>query len=163
MSEDLYFKNLNKYPAPEDWIKFASKYGIGPVWLVDDPSLKRSIRVGKEIFVNIRGEFWRNYKALFNAETYEESVVLKFLHEIGHIVRAHPGNPELKITSTGISEEFEKKVSQTPLNEILNDPYEKEAWDFALEIRRNQPELFQKLLSAYKTWYQNYPYAKNWG
>jgi hypothetical protein len=163
MSEDLYFKNLNKYPAPEDWIKFASNYRIGPVWLVDDPSLNRSIRVGKEIFVNIRGEFWRNYKELFNAETYEESVVLKFLHEIGYIVRAHSGDPKLKITSTGISEDFEKKVSQTPLNKILNDPYEKEAWDFALEIRRNQPELFQKLLNAYKTWYQNYPYAKNWG
>jgi hypothetical protein len=158
---ETYFRGLNKYPAPEEWTKYALSYGIGPVWLVDDPSLSRSIRWRKEVFVNIRGDFWRNY-AIFNAQTYEESIVLKFLHEIGHIVKEHKGDPKLKIEPGGICESFEKKVRQTPIGDILEDPAEKEAWDFALDIRKNQPEIFQDLLAVYQRWYQNYPNAVNW-
>jgi hypothetical protein len=159
---DRYLAGLNKYPAPNSWAKYALSLGIGPVWLVDDLSLSRSIRRHKEIFINIRGNFWKNYKKLFGVETYEESIVLKFLHEVGHIIKGHKGNPELKISSTGIQEEFEKKVQQTPLENILNDPWEMEAWDYALDIRKNQPEIFFILLANYKKWYQNYPNAVDW-
>lgn len=163
MNENSYLDMLNKSPAPDRWSKYAINYGIGPAWLVDDPSFPRSIRRHKEIFINIRGDYWRNYKQMFNANNYEESIVLKFLHEIGHIIKDHLGNPDLIISHTGISEEFEEKVKQTPLNRILDDLPEKEAWDFALEIRANNPDQYLELLQAYRDWYTNYPNAVNWG
>ena len=162
MGEDAYLERLNKYSAPDLWVKYASSYEIGPVWLVDDLSFPRSIRRHKEIFINIRGEYWKNYKQLFNAESYEESIVLKFLHEIGHIVRGHGGDPDLKICANGISKEFEEKVKQTPLDKLLDDTSEREAWEFALHIRTNQRDLFDNLLNTYKNWYQSYPNAVNW-
>lgn len=158
---DQYFKKLNKYQAPSEWTEFASKYGAGPVWLVDDPSLSRSIRKNKEIFINIRGNFWKNYKE-FGAESYEETIVLKFLHEIGHIAKNHPGDPHLKITPDGISEESEKRIRGMSLNEVTKDRAEKEAWDFACEIKSNHRDLFNYLLNAYKRWYQSYPKAVQW-
>ncbi|RLI79122.1 hypothetical protein DRP07_10380 [Archaeoglobales archaeon] len=153
MTERSFLDNLNKYEAPTFWKSFARKLGIGPVWLVEDPKLPRSIRIGREIFINIRGDYWRNYQLLFNAQSYEESVVLKFLHEVGHIVSGHSGDPQLRIDERGISEDFERKIRENPLKTVFDNPYEREAWNFALNIRENSPELFQKLLETYKDWY----------
>lgn len=152
MSKKAFLNDLTKYPVPDSWDKYARSWGIGPVWLVDDTRLPRSIRIGKEIYINIRREHWKNYQELFNAQCYEESVVLKFLHEIGHIISKHKGDAELNILPTGINEKFEKKTRQTPLRKILDDPYEKEAWDFALNVRKKEPESYQELLDSYKNW-----------
>lgn len=162
MNDEVFLNNLNKYHAPELWHKYAGGWEIGPIWLVDDTRLPRSVRIGKQIFINIRKEYWKNYKELFNAQCYEESVVLKFLHEVGHIINKHKGDPELKISPTGINEKFEKKIKQTPLKRILDDPYEKEAWDFALNVREKESELYQKLLDSYKDWYEKYPSGINY-
>jgi len=149
-----FFDRLNKFPAPQAWVEFAQGVDlrIGPIWLVDDLSLPRSLRHGEEIFVNIRKEYWQNYR-LLGAKSYEEAIVFKFLHEIGHMLAGHTGTPDLKIDSKGISEEFERKVRQTPLGEIPKDPYEKRAWDYVRSVEDRQPKEFDRLLESFRVWY----------
>jgi hypothetical protein len=148
-----FYDQLNKFQAPQAWVEFAREIDprIGPIWLVDDPSLSRSLRDGGEIFVNTRSEYWEKYRSV-GAASYEEAVVFRFLHEIGHIVAGHTGTTDLQVDSKGISEEFERKIRKTSLVDILKDPYEKQAWDYVRSIKDNQPEKFGCLLESFKVW-----------
>jgi len=148
-----FYDRLNRYSAPQAWVEFAKRIDsrIGPIWLVDDPSLLRSLRDGGETFVSIRSEYWENYRVL-GARSYEEAVVCTFLHEIGHIVASHTGTPGLKIDSKGISEEYERRVRQMSLEDVLKDPREKPALNYVGSIKANQPQEFDRLLESFKVW-----------
>jgi len=149
-----FYNRLNKFPAPDGWVKFAKKIDprIGPIWLVDDPSLPRSLIVGEEIFVNIRREYWENYR-LLGARSYEEAVVCRFLHEIGHIVAGSTGTQGLEIDSKGISQEYERRVRETPLEAVLKDPHEEPAYNYVRNIKDNQPQEFSCLFESFKVWH----------
>ena len=149
-----FYDRLNKFQAPQAWVEFAREIKnsrIGPTWLVDDPSLSRSLRDGGEIFVNTGSEYWENYRSM-GAASYEEAVVFRFLHEIGHIVLGHTGATHLQVDSKGISEEFERKTRETSLVDSLKDSYEKQAWDYVKNIKDNEPEKFGCLLESFKVW-----------
>jgi hypothetical protein len=148
-----FYDRLKKFQAPQAWVEFAREIDsrIGPIWLVDDPSLSRSLRDGGEILVHTGSEYWENYRSV-GAASYEEAVVFRFLHEIGHIVAGHTGTTDLQVDSKGISDEFERKTRQTSLVDILKDPYEKQAWNYVRNIKDNQSERFGLLLESFKVW-----------
>ena len=93
----------------------------------------------------------KDYKELFNAPCYEESAVLESLHEIGHIISKHKGNTEFNTLSTSMNEKFEKRIQQTPLRETLDDPYEKEVWDFVLNARGKNRDYIKGYQNRTKT------------
>jgi len=148
-----FLDGLNKSLAPKEWVEFAKKTNshMGPIWLVDDPSLPRSLRVDVQIFVNIGSAYWENYR-LLGASSYEEAVVFRFLHEIGHIASGHTGDPELEIGSKGISGEFQRRVRQTRIEDLLKDPHERQAWEYVRGIKRDRRQEFDCLLEAFKIW-----------
>ncbi len=151
--EDIFFNSLSKKLAPVEWIKFAHSKGLNNVWLVKDSRLTRSIRriKEKEIFVNIDETYWRNYAGPpIYAKSPEESIVMKFLHEVGHFVSAHSGTEGLVVDKLGISRDFETKVTQQSFFSKMSDSRESEAWQYAISIRDNQKELFKNLLDSYK-------------
>jgi hypothetical protein len=90
---------------------------------------------------------------------YLDLVVLKFLHELGHIVHKHPGSSDIKsINSTGrLNEYYEQKLmnisQEQRINDILNDKHELEAWEFAINCREQASRDFEMLKEAYRTTY----------
>jgi hypothetical protein len=154
-SEDNFFNGLTKFNAPKEWGEFAKSANIIKVWVVNDESLSRSVRriKEKEVYINMRTNAWKNYCVEpINAKTPEESILLKFLHELGHAINNHDGTPELSVTEQGLNPVFENHVRLIPINKRLDSNQEKEAWNFAISIRKNKPVQYEKLLKSYQNW-----------
>ncbi|MEK5036178.1 hypothetical protein MKY96_32535 [Paenibacillus sp. FSL R7-0302] len=137
-------KMSNKKPAPRSWSDLASKFNIVSVQLVNDQRIARSyVDHGENtIYVNEKSEFWMNYsKPEFgNAKTPEESIVLKFLHELGHVACGHHLLPSAQFDSSG-------QTIATPAVEKK----EAEAWQFVREFRYIQAFTFTQLLKDFQS------------
>lgn len=153
--EEMFFNSLKKFDPPKEWISLSDSLGV-LAFLVHDPKLPRSIRriTPSQVYISIGGAYWKNYQwPPLHARSYEESILLKFLHELGHVYGSHQGTPGLTVDLKGISPEFEKKAKSSSPKEILEDPDEKSAWDYALSFRSNHPKEYESLLNAYSRWY----------
>lgn len=137
-------KIANKKPAPRSWSDLAAKYNIKSVFLVNDQSIARSYVDHEEnvIYVNEISTFWRNYaKEKYGyAKTPDESIVLKFLHEVGHAANDHHILPGAEFDSSG-------RTIVTPQVNIK----EAQAWKFVTDFRLNQPFSFDQLLKDYQS------------
>ncbi len=146
--------------APQEFINFCLKYGVEDIYFVDDSvKCKNSIRLEKVIYVNTRGTYWANmiYPPMWCRDVYE-AVVLRFLHEIGHIYSGHYGDPSLIFSPHGL---FIPR-HQDFFGETLGGN-EGEAWEFALSIRKKQSKEFSNLYLAFKSWYSNHEFKdKDW-
>lgn len=137
-------KIANKKPAPKSWSDLAAKYGIKSVFLVNDQRVDRSyVEHGESIiYVNEISTFWKNYSnaEYGNAQTPDESIVLKFLHEVGHAANDHHILPKAEFDAFG-------RTIVTPLVERK----EAEAWKFVRDFRLNQPLSFYQLLLDFQS------------
>ncbi|WP_405169354.1 hypothetical protein [Paenibacillus sp. FSL H3-0286] len=123
-------KMSNKKHAPQSWSDLAAKYSIKSVFLVNDQKVNRSYidHVESIIYVNEISTFWRNYsKAEYgNAKTPDESIVLKFLHEVGHAAYGHHLLPSAEFNTIG-----------NTIATQLTNMKEAQAWKFATDFCSN--------------------------
>jgi hypothetical protein len=137
-------KSANKKIAPRSWSNLAAKYNIKSVYLVNDQRVGRSYIDHEEniIYVNEISTFWRNYSKpeYGNARTPDESIVLKFLHEVGHAAKDHSILPGAEFDSSGNS-------VATPLTIAK----EAQAWGFVTDFCANQPSQFDQLLTDFQS------------
>ena len=137
-------------PAPDVFQAFAARHGVRATYFVDDRErCNASVRDGDDIYVNTRGSGWGTYVAPpLHAASVPETIVLRFLHEVGHVHLKHPGNHLLVALGLPRAGPFEGQ--------------EGEAWQFALEVRNHEDD-YQRLLAAATQWYQAHPFAgKDW-
>jgi hypothetical protein len=73
------------------------------------------------------------------ADSPEESILLKFLHEIGHFACDHGKYGGVKFDDQG-----------NIINKDVLDLKEQEAWAYARNIKSNENSTFQLLLDDYK-------------
>ena len=141
--------------SPQEFINFAFKYKVEDVYFVDDLiKCKNSIRFEKVIYVNTRGTYWANmiYPPMW-CQDICESIVMRFIHEVGHVYHGHSGDPMLVSTTYGL---YIPKL-QDWFKETLSGN-EGVAWEFALSIRKKHCDEFSKLYLSYKKWYSNHEF-----
>src|SRR5687767_6800702 len=81
-------------PAPRVFQEFAARHGVRATYFVDDRERCRSsLRDLDEIYINTRGSGWGPYiVGPIHAASMPDTIVLRFLHEVGHVHLGHPGN-----------------------------------------------------------------------
>jgi hypothetical protein len=137
-------------PAPDAFQAFATRHGVRATYFVDDRErCTSSLRDGDEIYINTRGSGWAAYIASpLHAASVPETIVLRFLHEVGHVHLKHPGNHLLAALGLARPGPFEG--------------HEGEAWQFALEVRNHKDD-YRRLLAAATEWYGAHLFAaKDW-
>ena len=72
---------------------------------------------------------------------------MRLLHEVGHIVRKHPGDPTMRSMSHGLVFAH----GQDKWKEALTG-FEGEAWRFALNFRKDEKPLFFQLVDDFREW-----------
>lgn len=117
---------------PLEIVELASKFGVENVRFVDSAKLSNSLRCNNDIFINVRGTYWANYiSPPWNAKTFGEAILLRILHEIGHVVNKHTGENVI-ISKTGMTVERKSDFWETAFT-----GQEEEAWSFAFGYRRD--------------------------
>lgn len=138
-------------PAPGAFQAFAKRHGVRAAYFVDDRErCSSSLRDRDEIYINTRASGWAAYIAPpLRAASVPETIVLRFLHEVGHVHLGHPGNHLLVALGLPRPGPFEG--------------HEGEAWQFALEVRDHREDDYRTLLAAATRWYQAHRFAgKDW-
>lgn len=135
-------KNSNKRSAPESWSQLAASYEIQHVWLVNDSNVDRSYvdYIEKIIYVHDDFSYWENYKhpVTGSAQTPEESILLRFLHEVGHIASGHARYGGVRFDAHG-----------NIANDMALMMRENEAWNYATGFKNYQADRFQQMLNSY--------------
>ncbi|MFC6674005.1 hypothetical protein [Marinobacterium aestuariivivens] len=139
-------KNSKMEIAPPLFQEFSSEHGGEAVYFIDDQAVERSYRHGLTIYVNVRAEYWRNY-IQFGVESWEEAIVMKFLHEAGHIYCGHSGTLDEKGDGTSLSRGASKEYQ---------DKCEREAWQAAIAWKQSRS--FEDLVCAFKDWVSTHHY-----
>ncbi len=156
----LHLQGASVEPAPDQFIDVAAKYEGEDVWFVDDlKKCNNSIRYGKVIYVNTRCTYWDTMiPSPIWCRDACEAIVLRFLHELGHVHQGHIGDPGLVSTSHGL------EIGRT--RDFLSENFrgtEGKAWEFALDIRKNHRDEFLHLLSSCRDWYGKHDFKdKDW-
>lgn len=127
------------------------------VAFVDNLNVETSLRYHSSIFVNTRGTFWANYiTPPLNAKSFPEAVVLRLLHEVGHVVHQHPGDVQMQGKRAIIKRKqnfWENAFTGT----------ESEAWEYAFNVRKTESETYNKLLRSCNDWINQHIFAdKDW-
>lgn len=146
--------------APIELLAFAQQNGAREVYFVDDKDkCKRSIRHNDKIWINTRCTFWdAMIPPPFCCHDVYDAILLRFLHEVGHVFLKHPGDPGLRSTVAGLQLPYKKDFFQ----ETFTGP-EGEAWEFALGIRKQDHHTFMLMHDACNKWYQQHNYeTKDW-
>jgi len=146
--------------SPQEFIIFGLKYGVEDTYFVDDPiKCKNSMRLEKVIFVNTRGTTWdAMIIPPWWCKDICEVIVMRFIHEVGHVYRGHSGDLTLVLTPNGLH----IPRSQDLFKDVLGGN-EGEAWEFALSIRKKHCDEFSRLYLSYKNWYFNHEFKyKDW-
>ena len=138
-------------PAPGVFQEFAARHGVRATYFVDDRErCTSSLRDGDHIYINTRGSGWGAYIAPpLHAASVPETIVLRFLHEVGHVHLKHSGNHLLEALGLARRGPFEG--------------HEGEAWRFAFGIRERGADDFQRLRAAATEWYHAHVFAgRDW-
>ena len=133
--------------------QICSNWGVSDVIFVDDTiKCERSCRLNTNIFINTRGTTWdAMILPPWCCKTYYEAIIMRLLHEIGHIARRHPGDVDLRSTAQGL-----KLGRQGSSYESFLKGYEGDAWRFALEVRKNERQIFTELVDQFKGWVETH-------
>ncbi|PAB61001.1 hypothetical protein [Anaeromicrobium sediminis] len=120
------------------------------IFFHEHPIVQKSYRNYLDIFVNARLTYWRNYtnEPLW-AKSYGEVLILRVLHELGHIVCGHKGS--LKIENGKVIQ----IVSDTEVERC-----EKEAWDWAIRYRSENLENYINLVYKCQLFAETHPYTE---
>ena len=116
-------------------------------------TIQQSYKFDLDIFVNLQGTYWLNYTSFpYGASSFFEVVLLRFLHELGHIVCGHKGS--LKIIGN-------QEVPIMGKSECLL--HENEAWKWTLSFRHERTEIYDALLSLCKNYVSHMQYQnRDW-
>lgn len=155
MDIPIHLQGALMFDAPILIQNFASKYNAQKVFFVDDAvKCNNSFRLNSTIFVNTRATYWANYTLPpMNCKSVPETIVLRFLHELGHIYCGHSGDDNLLSTPNGLL------INRSIINSVKED----EAWEFAFNIRKNNEEDFIELINTCQNWYSSHIYNnKDW-
>jgi len=113
------------------------------VFFIDDQLCRNSVRCGRTVFINTRGTYWANYiPSPIGASSFADVIILRLLHELGHIASNHPGD--------AVFDENGQLVRNR-----TDSPFqgrEGEAWQYAFRLRNEQPQKYHQLLSSAKDW-----------
>lgn len=139
---------LKKREAPLFWKEFAKRYGVEGIWFMDDQSMDRSMIIGHIIMINLRCEDISGYKKILEIDDYEEVLTCKLLHEIAHVIKGH------YIAKLKYSRICLEDVCRRKLEEIMSDPFEKEAWEFVCKFKNENYELFRALVEELRAWFE---------
>jgi hypothetical protein len=142
--------------APRDLCEFACRHGVAAVFFVDDAArCRNSVRADSDIFINARCTFWANMiPPPFSCQDAAEAVLLRALHEIGHVKYEHIGDAALESTPSGLSiERTGTFFERTFMGQ------EGAAWKFALRLRADDPEEYARLHDACSRWLADHDYA----
>lgn len=144
-------------PAPEALCDFARHFGATHVMFVDDAvRCQNSIRADSDIFVNTRCTTWaRMTSAPLWCQSAQEAILLRLLHEIGHIHCGHTGARDIRSTAAGLNIDR----SDDPFTQNFGGA-EGEAWEFALSVRRDEPAAFAGLLEVIRQWYAGHSFSQ---
>ncbi len=155
----VHLRGAAIYQAPDALVEFARDYGALTVAFVDDTArCDRSFRRQKDIFVNTRATFWDSVIiGPWLCRSPAEAILLRFLHELGHISLGHPGDSSIASTPSGLT-------IQKPANLwAAFAGTEGDAWLFALRLRDSHPVRYSSLLQSVTRWYQSHSYSgKDW-
>jgi hypothetical protein len=145
----MHLEGAKMFEPPEKLKQICHNWGVSDVQFVDDAiKCVRSFRSDSNIFINIRGTTWdAMILPPWCCKTYPEAIVMRMLHEIGHIARKHQGDPNLRSTTNGL---ILSKQDSSFESFLKGD--EGEAWRFALEIRKKQRPLFIELVDLFEHW-----------
>ncbi|MDD4780975.1 MAG: hypothetical protein PHT02_10325 [Tissierellia bacterium] len=123
------------------------------VYFYEDKCVQQSYRFKNDIFINIKGTYWFNYVSPpYGAETFGEVIVLRILHELGHVQNNHAG------TLIDIGNKLQEVQDKNFVEKCEN-----EAWKWALEFRYNNNLIYNKLVSICTEFSNTYQYVyKDW-
>jgi hypothetical protein len=136
---------LIKIKPPQFWIDFARGYGISEVMFIKGDGPHKSMIIGDVVVISLNCTGVGGYRKILDVSSYEEVIVVKFLHEIAHYVKKHYSRKMKQGKIIALED-----VCARTLEEILSDPCEREAWDFVLEFKEKKPELFQALVESFR-------------
>lgn len=154
-----HLRGAKAYPVPAKILEFAKKHGAETVYFMDDKiKCDRSLRRGPDIFVNTRATYWDSMiLAPWTCQSPAETILQRFLHEVGHVSHNHKGDKAIQSTRMGLV---------IPKMENIWDSLkgqEGEAWKFCFTIRDEQPTIYKELLKEVEQWYTTHAYEdKNW-
>lgn len=153
-----HLKGTNYYTPPTAISSFANKYGVENVVFIDDvEKCKRSIRLNENIFINVRATYWdAMILPPWNCNSPEEAILLRLLHEIGHVYFNHSGDKNLKSKTASL------EIGRGDKWDVLRGN-EKEVWDFCFDLRETKSKKYNRLLKIISKWYNMHNYtAKDW-
>lgn len=146
--------DMNMVDVPDEIKNFAAgSLGVN-VFFVDDPLCSNSVRCGRTVFVNTRGTYWANYiPPPIGASSFAEVIVLRLLHELGHVANNHPGDAVFDENG---------QLIRTPTDSPFQGR-EGEAWQYAFVLRDEQPQTYNQLLSSVDDWRSQHVFtSKDW-
>lgn len=145
--------SIKVYKPPKEWIQFAKEKNIKKIYFVDDKKIKRSLRFDGAIYFNIGKHNWKNY-CIAGARTFPEAMTTKFLHQIAHIILGHR-YISLRFSLDDAEKDVLKSIRNGNLSNLINDEFEREAWEFVLNFKISQMQEYQKLCQALQEWLKN--------
>ncbi|ETT49316.1 hypothetical protein BSK66_26590 [Paenibacillus odorifer] len=157
MSIPAYLTEKDLIIPPSEVVTLCKEYKVNNVFFVDNIKHTNSLRDSEDddVFINVRGTYWANYiEPPFNAKNLGETILLRLLHEIGHVINQHPAK-YVSSSSTGLKIDRENDNWISIFGEI-----EGEAWSFAFEFRRDKPDRYNNLAKLCEDWVRNHKYSK---
>lgn len=140
--------------VPKLITEYAASTVGATVFFVDDPRCNNSVRFHRSVFINTRGTYWANYIASpIGASSFAEAIVLRLLHELGHIANNHPGDAV-----------FDKsgQLVRSPSDHPFQGR-EGEAWQYAFNLRDQNRKIYDQLVSSVEQWLAKHKFeAKDW-
>ena len=153
-----HLTGANYYIPPKALTSFANKYGVENVIFIDDiEKCDRSVRLNENIFINVRATYWdAMILPPWNCISPEEAILLRLLHEIGHVYLNHSGDKNLESKTTGLT------INRGDKWDVLRGN-EKEVWDFCFDFRETNNKKYNRLLKVISKWYNKHDYTlKDW-
>jgi hypothetical protein len=149
----------NCYKPPSLLSHYAERYGVVNIVFIDD-ELKgeRSFRQEENIFINTRCTYWdAMILPPWLCKRPGEIILLRFLHEVGHVALKHP--PDIGISSTPNGLIVQRLSS---IWDALRDQ-EGECWKWVFCERKAKRSEYRILKSAIEDWYSGHTYEhKDW-
>ncbi|OME41447.1 hypothetical protein [Paenibacillus odorifer] len=146
MSIPEHLKDVALIVPDKRIVGFCRQKGVESICFYDDVRHSNSIRAGNDIFINTRGTYWANYiLSPWNAKSLAETIFLRILHEIGHVVNNHPG--DVGIINARLI--LNRKPDYWE-NAFLG--HEGEAWDYAFKFKQDSKNEYNEYVEILKSW-----------
>ena len=155
-----HLNGVNFIEPPLEFTEYIVSFNkdIEVAFVDDKDKCNNSVRYLTSVYVNIRGTYWENliYPPL-GLNHFSEAIVMRFIHEIGHLILNHP-------TEGLISNKDGLIINRSKgFWEFYLGGNEGDAWSFALKIRSENKIEYNKLVKSATNWLENHSYfEKDW-